>query len=222
MAKSKIRWSEYLIELLVVIIGISIAFAIENYAAHRKEKGEELLHLKGIVDDLEADARVFEEFAGYTKSTLNYVRRFNELIRNDDRTNDSLNYLLLRSGWISSYEPRDITYNSLKTSGDLEKLSNFELRRKIVYHYEHKVNDILFQNELHKRNLDVYITPILLKYSDFTSTRGLDDDFFDLRENRNTFSSLEGQLSNKHDDYEAAVEFTKEILEEVKAEVSKF
>lgn len=222
MSRTKLKWREYLIELLVVIIGISIAFAIENYAAHRKEKGEELLHLKGIVDDLETDARVFEEFAGYTKSTLNYVRRFNELIRNDDRTNDSLNYLLLRSGWISSYEPRDITYNSLKTSGDLERLSNFELRRKIVYHYEHKVNDILFQNELHKRNLDDYITPILLKYSDFTSKRGLDDDFFDLRENRNTFASLEGQLSNKYNDYAAAVEFTKEILEEVKAEVSKF
>lgn len=222
MARSNIKWREYLIELLVVIIGISIAFAIENYAAHRKEKAEELLHLKGIVDDLETDARVFKEFAGYTKSTLNYVRRFNELIRNNDRTNDSLNYLLLRSGWISSYEPRDITYNSLKTSGGLERLTSFELRRKIVYHYEHKVNDVLFQNELHKRNLDVYITPILLKYSDFTSTKGLDDDFFDLRENRNTFSSLEGQLSNKYQDYEAAVEFTEEILEEVKAEVSKF
>ncbi|MCE7990565.1 MAG: hypothetical protein HEP71_01240 [Roseivirga sp.] len=222
MAGAKLKWREYLIELLVVIIGISIAFSIENYAANRKEKGEELLHLKGIVDDLETDARVFEEFAGYTENTLKYTRRFNELIRENNRTHDSLNFLLLRTGWISNYEPRDISYNSLKTSGGLDKLSNFELRRKIVYHYEHKVNDVFFQNELHKRNLDTYITPLLLKYSDFTSRQRLEADFFDVRENSNIFSSLEGQLSNKVDNYRQAAKFTKEILELVKAELSNF
>lgn len=222
MARSKLKWREYLIELLVVIIGISIAFSIENYAANRKEKAEELLHLKGIVDDLETDARVFLEFAGYTESTLNYVRRFNQLIRENDQTNDSLNFLLLRAGWISNYEPRDISYNSLKTSGGLDKLRNFELRRKVVYHYEHKVNDVFFQNELHKRNLDTYITPILMKYSDFSSRQRVESDFFDLRENRNTFSSLEGQLSNKVKNYKEAAEATQEILKLVKVEVSNF
>lgn len=222
MARTKLKWSEYLIELLVVIIGISIAFAIENYAANRKLKSEELLHLKGIVDDLETDARVFEEFAGYAENTLSYVKRFNQLIREGDHSNDSLNFLLLRTGWISNYEPRDISYNSLKTSGGLDKLSNFGLRKKIVYHYEHRVDDVFFQNEIHKRNLDVYITPILLKYADFTSKQRMESDFFDFRENKNIFSSLEGQLSNKVQNYREAVEFTNEILVLVQKEVSTF
>ncbi len=222
MARTKLRWSEYLIELLVVIIGISIAFSIENYAANRKEKGEELQHLKGLMDDLEKDAKSFEEFAGYVGNTLNYVRRLNELIRDKDVGNDSLNFLLLRAGWVSSTEPRSIGYNSLKTSGDLDKLSNFELRKSIVYHYEHKMDDIHFLNELHAAYLEKYVTPIQLKYSDYTFAEKLDRRFFDLRENRNTFAGLEGQLVNMKEGYLKASNYSREILELVKTEVSNF
>jgi hypothetical protein len=220
--KSKIKWKEYLIELLVVIIGITIAFGIENYAANQKQRSEELLHLKGIVDDLETDLRIFEEFMGYNETTLKYVQRLNSLILNRQVNHDSLNFLLIRAGWISNYEPRNISYNSLRTSGGLDKLRSFELRKQIVYHYEHKMKNVYFQNEIHSNYLHEYITPIQLKYSDFTSREGVNRDFFQQRENKNVFAGLEGQLSNKVDNYQEAVEDTREILNMVKAEVNNF
>ena len=221
MGKTKLRWSEYLIELLVVIIGISIAFSIENYAANRKQKAEELQHLRGIVDDLETDARLFEEFSGYVSTTLKHVKRLNQLIAKGESTNDSLNFLLMRAGWISNHAPRNISYASLKTSGGLDKLTGFELREKIIYHYEHKMGNIYFQNDIHDNYLKDFITPIQLKYADFTSKEGLDPDFFKLRENKNVFAGLEGQLSNKVKNYQNAVGFTNEVLELVKAELNR-
>jgi hypothetical protein len=209
-------------ELLVVILGISIAFGIENYAANRKQKAEELRHLQGIVDDLETDLGMFKEFAGYTDSTLKYVRRFNQLIYARETKNDSINFLLIRAGWISNYDPRNISYNSLKASGNLDKLTNFDLRKRIVGHYEHKMKSVYFQNDIHERYLEARITPIQLKYSDFTSATKVERDFFNHREIRNVFAGLEGQLVNKYDNYIEAMGFTKEILDEVKAEIKKF
>lgn len=222
MAKSRIKWGEHLVELLVVIIGISIAFAIENYSANRKEKGQELLHLKGIADDLQTDLRSFEENIGYNQNTLRFLKRFNELISARDRTHDSLNFLLLRAGWISNYDPRDISYQSLKSSGGLDKITNFELRRTLVYHYEQKLNQVAFLNGMHSRNLEQYVTPILLRYSDFTSRDRVDPSFYNTRENANVFSGLEGLLTNKIQEYEEVLGFTENMLKEVQEEISKF
>lgn len=222
MAGSKIKWREYLIELLVVIIGISIAFSIENYSANRKQKAQELQHLKGIVDDLETDERLFEEFSGYVANTLTYVKRLNQLIAGNELSNDSLNFLLMRAGWISNHSPRDISYASLKTSGGLDKLTNFELREKIVYHYEHKLGSVHFQNNIYDRYMEDFVTPIQLKYADFTSQQKVGPGFFENRMNKNVFAGLEGQLSNKVQNYKEAAEDTREILEMVRAEVSKF
>ena len=97
MGKSSGKWKEYLAELLVVIIGITIAFSIENYAANRKEKVEELQHLKGIADDLKADLNSFEAYTTYNEETQVFVKRFNQLIQSRTQ-NDSLNWLLLRMG----------------------------------------------------------------------------------------------------------------------------
>lgn len=221
MGKSSGKWKEYLAELLVVIIGITIAFSIENYAANRKEKVEELQHLKGIADDLKADLNSFEAYTTYNEETQVFVKRFNQLIQSRAQ-NDSLNWLLLRMGWISSYGPRDIAYQSLKSSGGLDKITNFDLRNSIVYHYEQKTSQVRFLNEMHDKAYHGEISPTLLKYADYTSQQGIDRSFFDKRENINLFAGLEGLLNNKIDEYKEAIAFTEAILAEVEEEIKKF
>ena len=222
MAKQKISFLSLLLELFVVIIGISIAFWIEKAAADRSKKQEELLHLKGVEDDLKTDLKVFEEYIGYGEATLGYIDRLNQLIREKDKNNDSLNYLMLRAGWISNHDPRDITYQSMKSSGALEQITNFELRRSLVYHYEQRVSNVHFMNELHERHLNEYVTPMLIRYTDFTSGNPVDPAIFRSREVINIFAGLQGQISNKINRYRGAVGHTSELLEEVQAEIGKF
>ena len=221
MAK-KGKWKEYLAELLVVIVGITIAFSIENYAANQKEKAEELLHLKGIADDLKNDLRIFQEYLGYNENTLKFAKRFNYLLQSGDRTNDSLNFLLMRMGWISSHDPRDISYQSLRSSGGLDKISNFELRNQIVYHYQQKTSQVRFLNEMHNNSFNESISPTILKYADFTNRGTIESSFYALRENINLFAGFEGLLTNKINEYQEAVTYTQEMLDRVEEEIKKF
>lgn len=222
MSERKGKWKEYLAELLVVIVGITIAFGIENYAANRKQRQEELMHLKGIANDLNSDLRTLEEYVSYNQSTLGFVKRFNQLIQAREVSNDSLNFLLIRMGWISNHDPRDISYQSLKSSGGLDKITNIELRNQIVYHYEQKTSQIRFLNEMHTNNLDNNISPTMLKYSDFTSREGIDPAFFNSRENVNLFAGLEGLLTNKIGEYKEVLDYTREMLEAVEQEIGQF
>ena len=222
MGKGSGKWTGYLAELLVVIIGITIAFAIENYAANRKEKAEELLHLKGIANDLIADKGSFEEYTTYNRETLTFAKRFNQLLQGRETKHDSLNFLLMRMGWISSYDPRDIAYQSLKSSGGLDKISNFDLRNRIVYHYEQKTSQVRFLNEMHNRTFNSDISPTLLKFADYTGGKAIDPAFFNERKNINLFAGLEGLLNNKIAEYQEAVAFTEAILQEVEKEIEKF
>lgn len=216
------KWKEYLAELLVVIVGITIAFSIENYAANQKEKSEELLHLKGIADDLKNDLRIFQEYVSYNANTIVYVKRFNKLLQAGNRTNDSLNFLLMRMGWISNHDPRDISYQSLRSSGGLDKISNFELRNQIVYHYEHKTSQIQFLNEMHANSLEADIMPTLLEFADYTGGGAIAQSFFNARKNINLFAGLEGLMNNKVKEYKEAVKYTEEMLEMVEKEIKNF
>jgi len=216
------KWVEYLAELLVVIVGITMAFGIENYAANRKEKAEELLHLKGIANDLRTDLNALNEYRDYNQNTLDFVIRFNQLVRENETQNDSMNWLLMRTGWISNHDPRDISYQSLRSSGGLDKITNFKLRNEVVYHYEQKTSQLRFLNEMHMNSLNKNISPALLKYADFTSGEGVAPSFFEGRENRNTFAGLEGLLKNKIKEYAEAATYTQEMLESINAEIRTF
>lgn len=222
MSKSgKARWASIISELLVVILGITIAFWIEETATNAKQRAEEERHLRGIADDLENDARFFNEYSGYNEQTLHFLQRLNRLIAKQQKS-DSLNWLLLRAGWISNHKPRNISYQSLKSSGSLDKITNFALRKEIVYHYEQKMEDVYFLNELHNKHLNDYITPVQITYSDFTSTTMADPIIYKSREITNAFAGLEGQIRNKIDAYHEARIEVDSLLIKINNELKNF
>ena len=57
MAKTKAqpKLKPYILDLIVVIAGISIAFALDNYSENRKQQQEEVLYLQALRDDLKQD-----------------------------------------------------------------------------------------------------------------------------------------------------------------------
>ncbi len=175
MANSKINWKNHVIELIVVIFGISIAFAIDKYAERVKEEQEMTLSLRSFADDLERDIRSFGESQIPTNQKkvdeLNYIV---EKLRAEELENDSLGILVRRMFSSSNTRITVATYESLKSSGKLEDIPNVELRRKIVSHYE---NNYKQSDYISNINTDYYDR--LLTYVSEHSSALFDGNFGD-------------------------------------------
>jgi hypothetical protein len=129
------KWPEYLLEILVLIIGIYGAFELENWGDNRARKQEELEILKGCRTELVADLQEIE----LNMSDLNKsVRSLNILIwslENDLPYHDSLashfNYMFLPIHFVHSTS----TFETLRSKG-LDIVRNDSLRSKLINLYD--------------------------------------------------------------------------------------
>ena len=58
--KLKIDWSDFLLEIVSVFIGISIAFAVDNWREEKSNTKIEQGYLVGISNDIEKDIVILE------------------------------------------------------------------------------------------------------------------------------------------------------------------
>jgi hypothetical protein len=137
-------------EILLVIIGILIAVSINGWNEGRKLKIEEqsiLIDLKQeVTSNLEALKKVIEEneksfaAAGEMKALFDDREAFNEM---SDSVYRAL-FIKMNSNW--TYDPRNGILNSIISSGQINQLSNKELKYLLASNKEMTVD--AFENSL--------------------------------------------------------------------------
>lgn len=157
---------KYLIEILVIVIGITISFLVNEWREERKERQEEKEILTDIKYGLEKDKinieRCRTRFDIQMKS-IDSVFVFLEKPKMDDRLQD----LIPRSLFTTTFQPHTGAYDDLKGRG-ISIIQNDSLRDIIVTMFERisptpKLQEDFFINELRKgimnyclRNFDKY------------------------------------------------------------------
>jgi hypothetical protein len=121
------RWSDYFIELLIVIIGISIAFWLNNMALEDKANREKIAYLKDIKSDLKKDSlRLTYNIKNneVKKEKLDYSL---QLIQESAQIDSVLNYII-EIGNYDFFNPDNFTITSLLQSGDLKLIDSEETK----------------------------------------------------------------------------------------------
>lgn len=216
MAKSKINWKNHLVELIVVIFGITIAFGIDKYAERLKEHREMTLSLQSFADDLSRDIRIFGENQIPSNQRkvdeLNYIL---EKLRVEELENDSLGIFVRRMFSSSNTRITIATYESLKSSGKLEDIPNVELRRKIVSHYERNYKQSDYISNTNTNYYDRLLTHVTEHSSalfdgDFGSKELLSDPAF-----RSMIARWEDIVSFKVREYKRMMASSQEVLDAI-------
>ncbi|MEM7375688.1 MAG: hypothetical protein AAF587_44255 [Bacteroidota bacterium] len=118
-------------ELTIVVIGIFIAFQLNNYNENKKIKDAEIRSLHRLLSDLETEKRFLKQY----KHTFQKKRqKLKAIVYDRDRSNlDSLHFYLAHE-----YVHYDFNteYSTLKFGGDLSLISNDTLRYNLVKYYE--------------------------------------------------------------------------------------
>jgi hypothetical protein len=134
----KEMWPAYLIEMLVIILGISITLALEEWRDLRKENQLENIYLKNLLADVDADLHSLKDVSASTRkivSTGNELLEYTRNMRGKEMSyplvEDGVKAILGRPKFFSS----DATFSDLKSSGNLHLLKDIPLKNMLFAYY---------------------------------------------------------------------------------------
>ncbi len=212
MRKPNFSFKKFLLEVVIVIIGISIAFWVNNLGERQKERNLEKEFLRSLKSDLRQDSTAYKYQIENNKVNLKYLDVLIDICRSQDYANDSTQWLvgrfLNRNNWILNTN----TFDMLKSGGNLDIISDFELRNEISAFYHIRGFQSTGVLEIIQGFLDNQMYPYLAKNSDFyiKSTPSLG--FVREREFQNLLVLWRDLTESKLDIYEGTIEGISQLL----------
>jgi hypothetical protein len=134
----KEMWPAYLIEIIVIILGISITLALEEWRDNSRENHLEQIYLKNIQTDVETDLKTLELSITATQSLLQKGNDLLDIARASEMKSiapnqvyEDIRAILSRPNFISG----DATFTELKSSGNLHLIRNIQLKNLLFAYY---------------------------------------------------------------------------------------
>lgn len=131
----KINWQYTFGEILIVIIGITIAFSMDKCAENSKDRTQKQQYLVNIKNDVEADKLILEGNAKTIQSKIDMATEVLPKLNNDAPDKMTVVGKIFNMVTLTNFTPNDNTYQALVNSGDFKLINDFELKTAIEKHY---------------------------------------------------------------------------------------
>ncbi|KAA0226677.1 hypothetical protein KJ068_04785 [bacterium] len=157
----KIPWLNHFIELVVVFIGITAAFALNSWWENHKQVQAERMYLSDFSQDLLSDAESLHAIIPANEAKLNRVGRFLwQDLQNNQWPVDSAAAILVETLSAQTFAPKNSTYESIKNSGNLGLLSDYRLRKELIAYYE-IFSEVALKERVYFEWLNAFILPFI-------------------------------------------------------------
>ena len=165
------EWKKYLIDILVIIIGISLSFLLDEWRQNLREKKVEIQALESIQNNLITDTtllatriKICDKFLwGYDQALTYESEEFPE-----DSLAIYFDYMLSYIG----FNATDIGYEELKQTGHSSLISNKVLLNDIIRFYGNNVSLIKEWNDIDKQFILRDLIPYTMKKMPYTPPQG--------------------------------------------------
>ncbi len=216
----KVNWLDHIANLLVVILGISIAFYLEGYRAEKELKIQEEKYLESLISDLENDITSIDTLVSLNKNISRALVALSDASIGMPRSEDTT--IVSRVMWIQfnpPFTPQNTTYESLKASGKMDLIGDFELRNKIVELYEQSYLYAYQYDESLSEHVSDYIKPFFMKNMKYISRNEIDDAFLNDNEFRNMIFAYRFLFQQKNSYYKTVREIALEVKSALEASI---
>ena len=119
---SEANYATLILEILVVILGILIAFEIDRWTEQRRERNLEYGYLQRLSDDLQFEIDKMNDGIATAERRIEAVRFLESVTRNDSATVDEPEALLIaleKVSWYSFPQINGFVYYELQNTGCL-------------------------------------------------------------------------------------------------------
>lgn len=186
----KINWRYAIGEVIIVIIGISIAFALNNWAESNQASKVEKLYLKNLEKDLSNDLDSLNKNLYLLGQNLDDINQLRPHLGRQIPGRDTIFDKVFRVAETVAFIPEDATYHTLVNSGDFKLISDFELKSAIEKHYR----EYLHMQRAYERRDNFsknYMADFFVSL-DYDAIYARKLDFMDDKRLRNMIFSLQG------------------------------
>lgn len=160
----KEKWPEYLLEILVLIIGIYGAFSLEEWAQDRAIEQKELELLGGILVDLEKDLEDNAFNIKWNQRSITAHENVLAYLKDEKPIDDSTSYYFGNLYGAVHFVAHSSSFESLQSFG-LDRVKNKDLRNQISAHYSWYINHVQYLeiHDDHKLQYEALVPQILEK-----------------------------------------------------------
>jgi len=170
MKRNNVEWRNHLIELIVVFIGITLAFMLNSWRENAKNNQIEGQYLSSFHKEIAYSNAKLDTILKKNKVKIRYLTNAIELLKSDKLPSDSIMVVIAQMAQISLFIPKTNTYESIKNSGNFNIIENYEIRSKIIEYYESFEGKKLVE-EYYKLYINNYIIPYFFENIDILNSK---------------------------------------------------
>ncbi|MCW8805094.1 MAG: hypothetical protein OQK56_01430 [Ignavibacteriaceae bacterium] len=162
------EWGKLFFELIVVFLGITAGFVLNNWRMEQEEKKLEEKYISSFLQDINYDIPELEDAI---KTDSVWLARSEPLmisIINKKIEIDSAQSMIKRIVSISKIDAHSSTYEEISNSGNLNIISDYELKAQIVDYYLALGGVGFIDDYFHKYFSDFVMPFVLTEYSVLT------------------------------------------------------
>ena len=160
-----VPWLDKLVDLLVVILGISIAFGINNWADARKNERKKEQYLVSLSHDLRVDSLALVKHERGLEEMKKVINGLWSLTYEKDLTKaDTVARTIAKLGSAGFFTPEDYTYRALQQTGDFSLLSADSMQLAVAKLYD-MYEKLQMQEDLYKMIQLDYVIPYRFNYN---------------------------------------------------------
>ncbi len=158
--KERIQWKNQLTNMVAIVIGVYIAFALTNWQNQRDSDAREQKYLSSLVVDLETDSVQLKDGLEAIRQQNLRISKLIEASRGKEFPDDSLNVFV--NGMFSqvTFHSSDFTFEALVSSGQVQHVDDIDFLRALTELYKGRYQEIKDFDNVGLANLQVRISQI--------------------------------------------------------------
>ncbi|MBD3223480.1 MAG: hypothetical protein GF313_02045 [Caldithrix sp.] len=168
-------WKALFFELIVVFLGVTAGFLLNNWQLDKKDKLQEKKYLNGFLQDVRANIETLKQ--AVVSDSLWMVQTQSKLaqIKAGTITNDSADVVIKRLLKLSKLNVKKGTYENITDSGNLNIITAYDLREQIV-DYHVTISGVEFIDEYFYQYFDDYVMPFIFNNVNMMDATLIDSD----------------------------------------------
>ena len=165
--KTKTNWKNHLIELIVVFLGITAAFTLNSWKENSNKTELKEEYIKSFIQDLEEDKNKLENLIKFENDKIiRFTNYLNQAGSIKDWDKDSLVIIISDMMRLNAFIPSNVTYETIKNSGQMVLFSDYSQKRAIVNYYQ-MCEGLKYQESINFDWINDYGLPFVNKNLDF-------------------------------------------------------